>query len=142
MCINIVYFPLGHGTDYVYRGKTEFRGIHNGDILELSPFKLQPINAETVSDLYPEYYILKVNGFNKVATTPLEEWIYYLNTGKVPDFATASGLAQVREQLKLDSMSKKGKRPSLLVAVVLKSGILHCLEANSRDKNISMTKLL
>ena len=104
--VNIVYFPLGHGTDYVYHGTTEFRGIHNGDILELSPFQQQRFNAETVSDLYPEYYILKVNDFNKVATTPLEEWIYYLHTGKVPETATASGLAQVREQLKLDRMSK------------------------------------
>ena len=104
--VNIVYFPLGHGTDYVYHGTTEFRGIHNGDILELSPFQQQRFNAETVSDLYPEYYILKVNDFNRVATTPLEEWIYYLHTGKVPETATASGLAQVREQLKLDRMSK------------------------------------
>ena len=105
--VNIVYFPLGHGTDYVYHGTTEFRGMHNGDILELSPFQQQRFSAETVSDLYPEYYILKVNDFNKVATTPLEEWIYYLHTGKVPESATASGLTQVREQLKLDSMSKK-----------------------------------
>ena len=108
--VNIVYFPLGHGTDYVYHGTTEFRGIHNGDILELSPFQRQRFNAETVSDLYPEYYILKVNDFNKVATTPLEEWIYYLHTGKVPETATASGLAQVREQLKLDGMSKSELR--------------------------------
>ena len=32
--VNIVYFSLGKGTDIVYHGKTEFRGIHNGDLLE------------------------------------------------------------------------------------------------------------
>jgi predicted transposase/invertase (TIGR01784 family) len=37
--INIVYFALGHGSDYVYHGTTEFRGIHTGEILELSPFQ-------------------------------------------------------------------------------------------------------
>ena len=26
--INIVYFSLGHGKDFVYHGKTEFVGIH------------------------------------------------------------------------------------------------------------------
>ena len=26
--INIVYFELGQGKDYIYHGKTEFRGIH------------------------------------------------------------------------------------------------------------------
>ena len=33
--VNIVYFELGHGKDYVYHGKTEFRGIHTNDLLEL-----------------------------------------------------------------------------------------------------------
>ena len=104
--INIVYFSLGHGKDYVYHGTTEFRGIHDGDILELSPFQRQTFNVDTVSQLYPEYYILKVNDFNKVAKTPLEEWIYYLNTGNIPEKVTAPGLAQVKEQLNIDQMSK------------------------------------
>ena len=56
--------------------------------------------------MYPEYYILKVNDFNKVAKTHLEEWIYYLNTGEVPVEATAPGLDIVRERLKLDRMTK------------------------------------
>ena len=59
--INIVYFSLGHGKDIVYHGKTEFRGIHQNDILELSPFQRQTFKVDTVSQLYPEYYILKVN---------------------------------------------------------------------------------
>ena len=107
--INIVYFSLGHGKDYVYHGTTEFRGIHDGDILELSPFQRQTFNVDTVSQLYPEYYILKVNDFNKVAKTPLEEWIYYLNTGNIPEKVTAPGLAQVKELLNIDRMSKGEK---------------------------------
>lgn len=59
-----------------------------------------------VSQLYPEYYILKVNDFNRVAKTPLEEWIYYLNTGDVPEGASAPGLEEVKERLKLDRMTK------------------------------------
>jgi len=62
--------------------------------------------VDTVSQLYPEYYILKVNGFNQVAKSPLEEWIYYLNTGEIPSTATAPGLEEARERLKLDSMTK------------------------------------
>lgn len=105
--INIVYFSLGTGKDIVYHGKTEFRGIHENDILELSPFQRQTFKVDTVSQLYPEYYILKVNDFNKIATTPLEEWIYYLNTGDIPQNAQAPGLDAVRERLKLDKMSKE-----------------------------------
>jgi hypothetical protein len=91
----------------VYHGKTEFVGIHNGDILELSPFQKQTFKVDKVSQLYPEYYILKVNDFNRVAKTPLEEWIYYLNTGNVPENATAPGLDTVKEQLKLNRMRGK-----------------------------------
>ena len=104
--VNIVYFSLGSGKDYVYHGKTEFRGIHNGDILELTPFQRQTFKVDAVSQLYPEYYILKVNDFNQVAKSPLEEWIYYLNTGELPDGATAPGLDKVRERLMLDRMTK------------------------------------
>jgi hypothetical protein len=85
--VNIVYFSLGHGTDFVYHGKTEFRGIHTNDLLELTPFQKQTFKVDAVSQLYPEYYILKVNDFNQVARSPLEEWIYYLNTGEIPPIA-------------------------------------------------------
>lgn len=104
--VNIVYFALGTGKDIVYHGKTDFVGIHHGDILQLSPFQRQKFKADTVSQLYPEYYILKVNDFNQVAKSPLEEWISYLNTGCVPDTTTAPGLDKVRQRLKLDKMSK------------------------------------
>ncbi len=104
--INIVYFSLGKGTDIVYHGKTEFRGIHNGDLLELSPFQRQKFNVDAVSDLYPEYYILKVNDFNRVAKNSLEEWVYYLNTGDVPQGAKAPGMEEVKEQLTIDRMNQ------------------------------------
>ena len=105
--VNIVYFSLGSGKDVVYHGKTEFRGIHQGDVLELTPFQKQTFKVDTVRQLYPEYYILKVNDFNQVARSPLEEWIYYLNTGDIPDNATAPGLNEARQRLKLDRMTKE-----------------------------------
>lgn len=104
--INIVYFTLGNGTDIVYHGKTEFRGIHNNELLRLTPFQKQTFKVSEVSDLYPEYYILKVNDFNKWSKVPLEQWIYFLNTGEIPDDATAPGLPEARERLQLDKLSK------------------------------------
>ena len=104
--INIVYFNLGNGTDVVYHGKTEFRGIHNNELLSLSPFQQQKFEVSEVSDLYPEYYILKVNDFNRWSKVPLEQWIYFLNTGEIPEDADAPGLKEAREKLELDRMSK------------------------------------
>ncbi len=104
--INIVYFPLGVGDDYVYRGVTEFRGVKTGSILNLSPFQVKQFNAQTPTELYPEYYVLRVNDFNRLAVTPLEQWIYFLNTSKIPDTADAPGLSEARKQLVVDSMTK------------------------------------
>ena len=104
--INIVYFNLGNGTDVVYHGKTEFRGIHNNELLSLSPFQQQKFEVSEVSDLYPEYYILKVNDFDRWSKVPLEQWIYFLNTGEIPEEADAPGLKEAREKLELDRMSK------------------------------------
>jgi len=70
--VNIVYFDLGHGEDYVYHGITEFRGIHNHDLLQLSASQKDKVrNIQHVSDIFPEYYILKVNGFNDLAKDTL-----------------------------------------------------------------------
>lgn len=104
--INIVYFNLGQGTDVVYHGKTEFRGIHNGELLTLSPFQHQKFKVSEVSALYPEYFILKVNDFNRWSKVPLEQWIYTLNTGDIPEDADAPGLSEAREALRLTRMSK------------------------------------
>lgn len=104
--INIVYFNIGCGTDIVYHGKTEFRGIHNNELLNLSTFQKQKFEVSEVSELYPEYYILKVNDFNHWSKVPLEQWIYFLNTGEIPDDATAPGLNEAREKLQLERMTK------------------------------------
>lgn len=107
--INIVYFDLGRGTDYIYHGKTEFRGVHTNDILSLSPFQKQKYECDEVSDLYPEYYILKVNGFNAVAKSSLEEWIQFLKNGEIPENPKAKGLKEAQKIMLYESMSKSDK---------------------------------
>ena len=104
--VNIVYFDLGQGKDYLYHGKTEFLGVNTGEVLNLSPFQRQKFKVDVVSELYPEYYILKVNDFDGKPSTPLEEWIYYLNTGDIPQDSTAPGLEEARKKLELAMMSK------------------------------------
>ena len=51
-----------------------------------------------------------MNDFDKVATTPLDEWIEFLKTGQISDKATAEGLAEARECLRVDSLSDQDKR--------------------------------
>lgn len=118
--INIVYFELGQGKDYVYHGKTEFVGLHQPhDTLKLSvrqnekffgSKELDVMKRKAASDLFPEYYVLRVNDFDKVATTPLDEWIEFLKTGNISAKAKAAGLPEARERLRVDALSDKDKQ--------------------------------
>lgn len=118
--IYIVNFKLGQGKDYVYHGKTEFIGKHEPhDTLKLSIrqnekfFGIKDDKLElrkSPGDLFPEYYILRVNDYNKVATTPLDEWMEFLKTGSISSKATAAGLPEARERLRVDSLSQKDKQ--------------------------------
>ena len=108
--ISIVYFEIGQGSDYVYHGSTEFRGIHTNDILELSIRQQNQFVYQNAGKLFPEYYILRVDEFDKKAVTPLDEWIYFLKTGEIPNKAHASGLPEARERLRFDQLSDKEKR--------------------------------
>lgn len=119
--INIVYFELGQGKDYVYHGKTVFTGVNiPNDQLKLSahqserflgiPKKDKQKEKKDASELFPEYFILRVNDFDKVATTSLDEWIEFLKTGKINDDTKTAGLQEAREQLRVDSLPTKERR--------------------------------
>ena len=108
--INIVYFELGQGKDYVYHGRNEFRGIHDGDLLQLSRRQQEIFKCKYASDIFPEYYVLKVNDFNNVAKTPLDEWMSFLKTGRIEATATAQGLPEARERLRVDAMPEAERR--------------------------------
>ena len=108
--VNIVYFDLGQGDDVVYHGKTEFRGIHNGDLLRLSPYQRQKFQVSDIYELYPEYYILKVNDFNRWSRVPLDQWLYFLSTSEIPSDADAPGLQEARQKLLIMQMSREEQR--------------------------------
>ena len=73
--INILYFDLGQGNDYLYHGKTVFKGVHTGDLLKVNTREQDEIKMRVPEDVFPEYFIIRINNFNDVATTPIEEWI-------------------------------------------------------------------
>ena len=108
--INIVYFDLGHGDDYVYKGVTDFRGIHNHDLLELSTFQKSKLSKlELVSDIYPEYYILKVNDFNDLAKDSLDECVYFLKNSEIKGEFKAKGLKKAAVELDILKLSKEDR---------------------------------
>ena len=109
--INIVYFDLGQGKDYVYHGKTFFRGLHvPEDVLQLSVRQKELFVGKEAGDIFPEYYVLKVNEFDQIARTPLDEWVRFLKTGEIKNTDTAKGLPEARERLRIDRLNEKEKQ--------------------------------
>lgn len=106
IAINIVYFDLGQGQDYIYSGKTDFRGMHQHDLLGLSDKQKTTFLKEKVSDIFPEYYLLKVNQFNDIAKDTLDEWIYFFKNSEVKDEFKAKGLKEAREVLDIMRLPK------------------------------------
>ena len=104
--INILYFDLGKGADYLYHGGNTFVGVHTGDTLQINVKEDNVIKMKTPEEIFPEYYLIRVNEFNDIATTPMEEWLDYLKNGRIKDDTTTPGLAEAREKLLYMQMSR------------------------------------
>jgi predicted transposase/invertase (TIGR01784 family) len=97
--VNILYFNLGHGDDYVYHGTTYYTGIHSKNSLGLNEKQKVLYQKEYVHQIYPEYYLINVNQFNDVAKNTLDEWIYFLKNEEIKENFHAKGLLEAKEKL-------------------------------------------
>jgi len=107
--VNVVYFDLGQGQDYVYHGKTDFFGIHNSDKLQLSEKQKELLGKVEPFQIFPEYYVIKVNQFNDVAKNTLDEWIYYFKNNEIREEFTAKGINQAKELWRVDKLTPEEK---------------------------------
>lgn len=103
--ISILYFDLGKGSDYIYVGQNNFIGLHTQDQLIISTKEKDTIVRKSPAEIFPTYMLVRVNEFNKVAKSPLEEWVDYLKNGVINPDTKAPGLQEAREKLKYYSMS-------------------------------------
>ncbi|MDR3001424.1 MAG: hypothetical protein LBU89_09190, partial [Fibromonadaceae bacterium] len=63
-----------------------------------------------IKDIYPEYYLLKVDRFRDIVKSKLDEWMYYLKNSSIkPDFA-APGLSEADERLEYSRLSPEDRR--------------------------------
>jgi len=109
--INIVNFDLGQGDDYIYHGKTDFIGIHKLDKLMLSAKQTEMLSGKIEpSQIFPEYYVIKVNQFDDIAKDTLDQWIYYLKNNEIKDDFTAKGITQARELWRVDTLPEEEQK--------------------------------
>ena len=107
--VNILYFDLGHGSDYIYRGTTSFTGIHDKDHLQLSSKQQKLYGKDQIHHLFPEYYLIRINNFNDIASTPLDEWIYFLKNEEIKDEFKAKGLQKAKKAFSILSLPEKDR---------------------------------
>ena len=112
IAVHVVYFDLGEGQDYIYEGKIEFRGRHYHDLLKLAAREQEKYaeNIREVSDIFPNFYLIKVNRFNARINDKFDEWVYFLQNAAAPARITAQGLSEASECLDILKLSKDAKK--------------------------------
>ena len=107
--INIMYYRLGQGKDYVYEYVGNFIGRKKKDILQPTAHQKKKYDIETTADIFPKYYIIRVKSFGKVVVEPFDEWLYFLKNSEIkPDFK-AKGMERAKEVLRYENMPQTEK---------------------------------
>lgn len=136
--ISILYFDLGVGSDYLYHGQNQFVGVHTGDRLQIRTKEQNAIVSRFPSEIFPEYILIRVNEFDKVAVTPLDEWMRYLKDGIIASDTTAPGLEEAREKLKYYSMTDQERHAydEHLNAVMIQNDVLNTAKMEGRMEGL------
>lgn len=137
--ISILYFDIGQGSDYLYHGQNQFVGVHTGDYLQVRSKEREAIVTRMPADIFPEYILIRVNEFNQVAVTPLEEWMRYLKDGIIRSDTTAPGLGQAREKLQYYCMTAEERRAydEHLNALMIQNDVLSTAKLEGRLEGLA-----
>ena len=133
--ISILYFDLGKGADYLYVGQNKFIGVHTNDQLVITAKEKGALVQKSPAEIFPEYILVRVNEFDKVAVTPLEEWVAYLKSGVIKENTTAPGLQEARKKLQYYSMTdaERYAYDEHLNAVMIQNDVL----GNAREEGLA-----
>ena len=136
--ISILYFDIGVGSDYLYHGQNQFVGVHTHDHLQVNTKEKGVIVKRLPAEIFPEYILIRVNEFDKVAATPLEEWVSYLKDGIITPGTTTPGLEEAREKLRYYSMSPEERHAydEHINAIMIQNDVLSTAKLEGRMEGI------
>jgi predicted transposase/invertase (TIGR01784 family) len=107
--INIMYYRLGQGKDYVYEYVGNFIGRKKKDILQPTTHQKKKYDIESTADIFPKYYIIRVKSFGKVIAEPFDEWLYFLKNSEIKPEFKAKGMERAKEVLRYENMPLEEK---------------------------------
>ncbi len=109
--VNVVFFDLGSGEDYLYHGTTRFEGMHCHDILRLgAEEKKAYMNAESPAEIFPEYYLIKVDQFRESVKDKFDEWVYFLKNSTIEPSFQAKGIHSAAHKLDMLQLNEEDRR--------------------------------
>ncbi|MBF0409725.1 MAG: Rpn family recombination-promoting nuclease/putative transposase [Candidatus Riflebacteria bacterium] len=108
--VSILYFNFGQGSDYIYHGTTSFRGLYKQDELQLNKLQKKLFNKELTCQIFPEYYLLRVNSFDDIARNTLDEWMYFLKNEEIKSDFKAKGIMKAKEVFDIMKLSDEERR--------------------------------
>ncbi len=111
--VSIVYFDFGANDDneYIYHGNTDLQGLHTQ-----KPFTFRRMTTDrkfsilSTKDIFPEFYLLRVEYFQDVIKTDLDEWIYMLKHSSIKTGFKAKNIDKAQEKLTLLKMNPKERK--------------------------------
>ncbi len=130
--INILYFTMGEGEDYLYHGQTVLKGVHKDDTLRLTDHERNDLKVVAPENVFPEYYVIRVNEFDKpILENYQDEWMDYLKNERIRTDTTAPGLREARQKLEVLEMTPQERRE-----------YEHYMDTLIRDTDVMKTQLL
>lgn len=75
--------------------------------LQLSQLQKETFLISQVYEIYPEYYVIKINNFNDIAKDTLDEWIYFFKNTTLPEKYSAKGLKLIEKALNINNLPEK-----------------------------------
>ena len=111
--VSILFFNLGVGSDYVYKGTTDFTGVHTHDSLELTDSSIDlyinKLNKHyhSAADIFPTYYIIQLKKFADKIKDKFDQWVYLLKHESIKVGFDAQGIMSAKNKLDVLKLSTR-----------------------------------
>jgi hypothetical protein len=108
--VNILYFDLGIGEDYLYHGTTEFVGLTTNERISKDNEKLKKLIPQGAKynpvEIFPEYYLIQVEKYQNIVSRAIDEWIYWFKNEQVKEDSKSKNIEKVKDKLSVLKMTK------------------------------------
>jgi predicted transposase/invertase (TIGR01784 family) len=143
--ISIVYFDFGlcDDNEYVYYGVTDLQGLHTH-----KPFTFRRRMADKTfktlhtKDLFPEFYLLRVEHFQDVIKTELDEWIYMLKYSAIKTDFKSKNIDKAKEKLTLLKMNPQKRKDyeKYMVSIAVERDVLETARTEGQEEGMRAEK--